>query len=71
MVEEEDLELTFSHKYVKKKTKKKKKPICRMSLMEHILNTGRELRLTKGQEKSPCNWVGQKGEKEKREKESG
>lgn len=48
MVEEEDLELTFSHKYVKKK--KKKKPICRMSLMEHILNTGRELRLTKGQE---------------------
>lgn len=52
MMDEKDLELTFSNKYIKKKS------IGRI-LTEHLLNSGRRLQTSKGTGKPPHNWVGQ------------
>ena len=63
MVEEKDMGLTFSHKYIKNTS------TCGMILTEHLLNAGRRPQTSKRARKSPCNWVGQKKKEEKRERE--
>ena len=43
--------LTFSQKYIKNTS------ICRTTLTEYLLNTGRRPQTTERPRKSPCNWV--------------
>ena len=60
MLEEWDADHTFSDDYIENTA------THGMSLTEHLLSEN--LRMSKGQEKSPFNWAGQKKKKKKKKK---
>ena len=61
MLEEQDVKLTFSHKYIKNTS------TCLIILTEYLLNAGRRPQTSERARKSLHNWVGQK----KKEREKG
>ena len=65
MAEEQDLELTSSHKYIQTMSR------CGTILTEHLLNVGRGPQTSEMARKSPHDWVGQMKKRESERKELG
>lgn len=59
MAEEQDVEYTFSDKYIKHTS------TCGVFLTENLLSTVRRAQTSKRERKVPCNWVRQKREGER------